>query len=117
MEKLHYNRSAGYYHICSDGNFSSCIFQTEEDFKAAMNRVAVCAFKTGVVIVAFVLMDNHFHFEVYAKDYESCVRFANEFKRMTGQYIASQGGGRNALVSLPVQVIPVEDEDYVRALL
>ena len=33
-----------------------------------MNRVAVCAYKTGVIIIAFVLMDNHLHFELYAEN-------------------------------------------------
>lgn len=113
METLH----AGYYHICSDGNYSSCLFRDTEDFKAAMNRVAVCSLKTGIIILAFVLMDNHFHFEVKSYDYEVCLRFANEFKRMTSQYNQQKYGDRNTLDSLPVQILTVDGEDYVRTLL
>ena len=82
-----------------------------------MNRVAVLAFKTGVTIIAFVLMDNHFHFAVYGKDYEQVLRFVNEFKRLTGQHNSQKYGERNALRKLPVKIIPVETVEYLQTLI
>ena len=117
MERFQQSEIVGYYHICSDGNYSLVLFQDEEDFKAAMNRVAVCVLKTGIIIIAFVLMDNHFHFEVKACSSEQCTSFINEFKRLTGQYNQRKYGDRNSLDSLPIQIIPLTTEDYVRTLL
>ena len=107
----------GYYHICSDGNHSSVLFLDEDDFKAAMNRVAVCALRLKVVIVAFVLMDNHFHFIIRARSKEEAIRFANEFKRLTGIYQSHKYGRANSLVHLPVKVLFVDGSDYLKTVI
>ena len=41
-------------------------FQDEEDYKVAMNLVAVAAFVCKVAILDFILMSNHVHFVVQA---------------------------------------------------
>lgn len=104
----------GYYHICSDGNSKSLLFRNPKDFKAAMNRVAVLAHKFSVTILAFVLMDNHFHFVVRCKSEDECFRFINEFKRLTGKYNADFYNERNSLSQLPVQSIAISDTEYLK---
>ena len=106
----------GYYHICSDGNCADVLFKNEDDFKAAMNRVAVCALRFNVLILAFVLMDNHFHFVILATE-DNCIRFINEFKRLTGKYVADTYGEVSSLLRLPVKVIPVADDEYLKTLI
>ena len=106
-----------YYHICSDGNYASVLFRDEAAFKAAMNRVAVCALKTGVKILAFVLMDNHFHFVVACEGEDACAAFANMFKRLTGKYNWDEYGERASVRMLPVKLIPVTDPDYLRVVI
>lgn len=105
----------GYYHICSDGNSAAVLFKTKVDFTAAMNRVAVCAYRMRVVIIAFVLMDNHFHFVMFATE-SDCIRFINEFKRLTGKYMAETCGESATLMRLPVKVIAVTSQDYLKTL-
>ncbi len=82
-----------------------------------MNRVAVCACKTGVIIVAFVLMDNHFHFELYSETYERCAKFIKEFTRLSGMYNTSKYGEKNTFEGLQVQILPVIGEEYLLTLL
>ena len=106
-----------YYHICSDGNYASVLFRDEAAFKAAMNRVAVCALKTGVRILAFVLMDNHFHFVAACGSEDDCVAFVNMFKRLTGKYNWDEYGERASVKMLPVKLIPVKDADYLRVVI
>ena len=106
----------GYYHICSDGNRVDILFKNEKDFIAAMNRVATITLRMKVIILAFVLMDNHFHFVIKADSEEDAIRFANEFKRLTGKYNADMYGDALSLSRLPVKVIPVPDEDYLKTL-
>ena len=106
----------GYYHICSDGNRVDILFKNEKDFIAAMNRVATITLRMKVIILAFVLMDNHFHFVIKTDSEEDAIRFANEFKRLTGKYNADMYGDALSLSRLPVKVIPVPDEDYLKTL-
>ena len=114
MEKNRTNPGRGYYHVCSDGNFASVIFHNPEDFKAAMNRVAVITLRLRVVILAFVLMDNHFHFIILAPDEDAAYRFANEFKRLTGLYLTTKYHQPNSLKKLPVKVLPIPDEEALK---
>lgn len=107
----------GYYHICSDGNSVDVLFRNETDFVAAMNRIAACSLRFKIVILAFVLMHNHFHFVIQADSEEEAIRFVNEFKRLTGQYIAHQYGQLSSLVRLPVKIIPVPDDSYLKTLI
>ena len=116
MERNHSNRG-GYYHVCSDGNFASVIFHNSDDFRAAMNRVACCSLRLRVVILAFVLMDNHFHFIIRAPSEDDAYRFAHEFKRLTGLFLTEKYHLPNSLKKLPVKVLPILDEDGLRTKL
>jgi len=107
----------GYYHICSDGNSASVLFENAADFKAAMNRVAICAAGLPIVILAFVLMGNHFHFVVRCNSVEVCKRFIREFKRLTGRYNNKMNGESPSLGSVEVKYIPVTDIDYLKTLI
>ena len=106
-----------YFHVCSDGNYASVLFRNETDFKAAMNRVAVCALLCRVVIVAFVLMDNHFHFVLRCRSGDDGLKFAGTFKRLTGKYNHDEYGENKSMHRVPVKVIPVEGGDYLKTLI
>lgn len=114
METTPLNDRAQFYHICSDGNFASVIFHNPDDFKAAMNRLAILALKYHLVILAFVLMDNHFHAVVRATSKDDCDRFAHEFKRLTGLYLARRYGTEGTLRRMPVKVLPIKTDDEVK---
>lgn len=107
----------GYYHICSDGNRSAALFHNENDFAAAMNRVAVCSLLSPCSILAFALMGNHFHFVCHFTSEDECFHFVNNFKRLTGKYNSDVYGESSSLSRLPVKVIPVPDQDYLRTLI
>lgn len=104
----------GYYHICSDGNRASVLFPDTRDFKAAMNRIAVLSLRMDVVILAFVLMDNHFHFIVKAPSGDDAEMFANEFKRLTGIYEAHERDVSKSISRLPVKVLDILDADSLK---
>jgi len=106
-----------YYHICSDGNYASVLFYDTVDYKAAMNRIATLALRMEITILAFVLMDNHFHFVVACDSDEMCIQFITEFKRLTGKFISDIHHEPASLRGLPVQVIPLKDEDTLRTVI
>jgi len=39
-------------------------FRDDEDFRVAMNYVAIAAFLSGILVLSFILMSNHVHFVV-----------------------------------------------------
>lgn len=114
MEKTNLDSRRQYFHICSDGNFASVIFHDPADFMAAMNRVAILAHKYHLVILAFVLMDNHIHLIVRAESKDDADRFANEFKRLTGLYCSRHYGEKGSLRRLPVKVQTIVGEDELK---
>lgn len=79
-----------YYHCASKGLEDSLLFYSREHYIAGMNRVGFCHLKVPeVIIIAFVLMDNHVHFILHGTD-EDCKRFMACYKKLTGYYLATK---------------------------
>ena len=92
------------YQICSKGLESEILFASEKEFIAGMNRVAVCyllSLKDGreIKILAFCLMDNHWHFILYGEEL-ACLRFAARYKKLTSMWVTEHRG--KPLVEKPV---------------
>ena len=72
-------------------------FLDDEDFKVAMNYVAIQAAKhQEVVVLAFVLMSNHVHFVLRGMR-RDVVAFVNEFKRCYSIYYRKRHGASEFL--------------------
>ena len=83
MEERHY------YHAASKGFESSVLFSSEEHFIAGMNRVAFCRISVPeVVVIAFVLMDNHVHFILHGT-YSDCMKFMGQYRKLTEMWLAN----------------------------
>ena len=94
-----------YYHYCSRGLKQEILFASEEEFIAGMNRIAVClannlAMGMDIAIIAFCLMDNHFHFILFGTE-EDCDLFAANYKKLLLMWIAKH---REAAISEPVEI-------------
>ena len=77
MEERHY------YHAATKGLEDDVLFICKEHFVAGMNRVGFCRILVpGVIVIAFVLMDNHVHFILYGT-YSDCMNFMSEYRRLT----------------------------------
>ena len=92
-------------------------FRDDEDFKTGMNYVALVVNRTGVRMLAFILMSNHVHFmvECHKKEAEE---FVNNFKRRYSQYYSSKYGSKKLLRRNPIDIrkIPGEQEALERAI-
>ena len=76
-----------YYHCASKGLDADILFSSRAQFIAGMNRVGLCRLSIpNVVIIAFVLMDNHVHFILHGT-YEDCKRFVDRYQRLTELYL------------------------------
>jgi len=81
-----------YLHYASKGFRQEILFANEEEFIAGMNRIAVCialciAAGRRVNIIAFCLMDNHFHFVLYGTE-DDCNYFIDNYSRLSAMWVA-----------------------------
>ena len=99
-----------YYLITTEHLEDRLWFRDGEDFRVAMNYVAVAAFLTGVMVLAFILMSNHVHF-VLACSREDAERFVNTFKRLYASYYYRKYGVNEFLRRNGVDIREVNDSD------
>ena len=92
-------------------------FRDEEDFKVAMNYVALLSGLLGIPVLAFILMSNHVHL-VLGCSPEEALRFITEFKRRYSKYYQHKYGVREFLRGNGVDIKPLslEDESVKRAI-
>ena len=99
-----------YYLITTEHLEDRLWFRDEEDFRVAMNYVAVAAFLSGVMVLAFILMSNHVHF-VLACSREDAERFVNTFKRLYASYFYRKYGVNELLRRNGVDIREVDNSD------
>lgn len=102
--------SIGYFHICTDGRVLPWMFQDERDFIAGVNRIGICSLRTGVKVIAFVLMDNHIHF-VLQGTMPQCKVFITLYKQLTGTWIHIRYGLNDFLKLLPTNIMLLDTEE------
>lgn len=93
-----------YFNLCSKGLESEILFASDSEFIAGMNRIAVCyllSIKDGneVKVIAFCLMDNHWHFILYGEEL-ACLRFIKRYKKLTAMWVTRHRGRQ--LIETPI---------------
>lgn len=63
------------YHVINRGNGDATVFHKEEDYRTFLDLLAVAKAKHPVMLLAFCLMPNHFHFLVQPKTPEALSTF------------------------------------------
>ena len=102
--------SKEYFHVCTDGRMLPWMFQDEGDFIAGVNRIGLCYMRTGVKVIAYVLMDNHVHFVLYGTMLK-CKEFINLYKQLTGTWIYVKYSLNDYLRQLPANIILLDTEE------
>lgn len=107
----------GYYLISTEHFTDRIWFRDDDDFKTAMNLIAVASFLTSAVVLDFVLMSNHLHFVLSGTEEQIC-RFLSKFKRLYSMYLFNYRGTSKMLKRNNVDIRPVylEDESLKRAI-
>lgn len=102
--------SIGYFHVCTDGRILPWMFRDERDFIAGVNRIAICCMRTGVKVIAYVLMDNHVHL-VLRGTMPQCKAFITLYKQLTGTWIRVRYGMNDFLRLLPTNILLLDTEE------
>lgn len=105
MEKLFY------FHLYANGDDARNFIICEADYYYEFNLIAVCAYKSGVVVLAFSLEDTHPHFLLFG----TCGQ-VDEFKRLftssTLHHIRmTRGTGDGVILELQSDII--DNRDYL----
>ncbi len=96
------------FYLVTTDHLEECIwFRDEEDFKAAMNAVAIYSHVFHVNILTFILMSNHVHFFLECTYAEALV-FINAFKRHHSRYMYNKYGVREMLRDNHVDIEKIE---------
>jgi len=104
------------WHFSTDGNSVDLIFYDEIDFIEGMNRIYIVLQAYDVVILAFVLMDNHVHFILYGT-FEECNRFMHEYVRRLSWHISRRHGDRAKMAPVNISHQAVEDINYLKTVI
>ena len=104
------------WHFSTDGNAVDVIFYDETDFIEGMNRIYIVLQEYDVVILAFVLMDNHLHFILYGS-FEECNRFMHEYVRRLSWSISRRHGERRKMDPVSISHQAVEDVNYLKTVI
>ena len=106
------------FFLLSSNHFEDRLwFKDDEDFRIAMNYVAIAAMAAGVNVLAFILMSNHVHFVIEGSEEKARLYFIR-FKRLYGSWFENKYGVRSFLRrnALDVQEVRLEDESLLRAI-
>ena len=101
------------WHFCTDGNSVDTMFYNEQDFIDGMNRIYPVSRSSGVVILAFVLMDTHIHFILYGA-YDDCNAFIHEYVRRTSMHLAHRHNFARKLRNLSISCQNIGTDSYLR---
>ena len=100
-----------YYYITTEHLENKVWFRDDEDFKVAMNAIAVIAALMGIKILSFILMSNHVHILIFCNSLEEAEWFINELKRHYSRYVHNKYGTRELLRRNCVDIQEVINEN------
>lgn len=102
------------WHLYVDGNAAGSMFYDKQDFIDGMNRIYLVSTKfSGVVILAFALMDTHVHIVAYG-NCDDCRRFFNEYLRRTSMSISSRHGIKKKLSGIQAGYQKLDTDTYLK---
>lgn len=104
------------WHFSTDGNSVDILFQDDDDFRSAMNRVYVVVRKYNVIILAFCIMDTHVHFVLYG-EYKDCDRFVHDYVKLTSMDISRKYGVSHKMEGVDISCQAVDTDLYLKTVI
>ena len=101
-----------FWHLCTPGQLTEILCETEEDYKFCVTLVAIAASFSGVRVITFEVMSNHIHV-VLSGDEEKCEAFFHYYKNKLRRYYTQAGRYKN-LDGFTHQLIPIIDLEDLR---
>lgn len=103
-----------YYHLCANGDDAKNFIICEKDYKAAFNRIAVAAWVSGAVVLAFSIEDSHPHALLYGT-YSQSMAFKHQYEVSTRHYIAATRKSLDGVI-FECELLLVDSDDYLKTV-
>ncbi|MBP9987764.1 MAG: hypothetical protein KBT44_07585 [Bacteroidales bacterium] len=101
----------GYYHMYANGSDARNFIIEEVEFVLAFNRVGLCCYLSGAVVVSFSIEDSHPHILLWGT-YEQCLKFKRYYEEISRRCIARRRGSLDGVV-LCCRLDEVQDTSYL----
>lgn len=101
------------YHVCTEGLEQTTLMMDDEDYRVSWNYLALAAWRTGVEIVAFVLMSNHIHELITCQDKQQAEKAIKLYKQLLGQYLKSKYGLTRILHGSHYSIVCIDTIQYL----
>lgn len=103
-----------FYHVSTEGLEQVTLLKDEEDYRIAWNYLALVAWRTGVDIVAFVLMSNHIHTLLACRDIIKAQKAIKLFKQLLSTYLRNKYGVSHILHNTSDSISLIDSIKYLR---
>lgn len=103
-----------FYHVSTEGLEQVTLLKDEEDYRIAWNYLALVAWRTGVDIVAFVLMSNHIHTLLACRDIIKAQKAIKLFKQLLSTYLRNKYGVSHILHNSSDSISLIDSIKYLR---
>jgi len=100
-----------YYHMFANGDDAKNFITSEEEFKTAFNRFALCKHLTGVSVAACSVEDSHPHSLLWG-EYELCNEYKDLYSDLSMRSIAHKRGSRDGVI-LNCELLEINEEQYL----
>ena len=101
------------YHVCTEGLEQTTLMMDDEDYRVSWNYLALAAWRTGVEIVAFVLMSNHIHELITCQYKQQAEKAIKLYKQLLGQYLKSKYGLTRILHGSHDSIVCIDTIQYL----
>ena len=86
----------------------------DDDYKVALNYLALLGWKYGIGILAYCLMSNHVHILIICRNREEAQRFIRSFKRLYSAYLLNCYGRSDTLRGIKDSITLIDSVQYLR---
>lgn len=90
MQEQLFRQSGPFHHLHTMPLENAIFYEDEEDWKVALNFVGIIAKEVNIVILAYALMSNHFHFIIRSEEADA-LEFFHRLKKRLAHYLARKG--------------------------
>lgn len=109
--ELRFTENGPYWHVFSPEDFA-IIFHNDQEFKNGVNQLALCTYNNNARLIAFELMNNHFHL-ILAGCKDDCIVLFNQFAGRIRR-ICKEITDRRVFSKLSPSFVPIENVKSLR---
>lgn len=102
------------YHVCTDGTDCPVLMRYGDDYKVALNYLAIVSWRLSVKVVAYCLMSNHFHVLVICDSWQQAQSFIRRFKQLVSTYLLEKYSLNDAMKGVSDSITLIDSVNYLR---